>query len=163
MTSPDPVLDLAVPPLLPSREAVLTRLGELLAAGTPEGTLVVVGLLRRDDGWPLSERTQTAVTSMLARSLRADDYFGGTGQAEFAVLTDAPPVAAVHVAGRLIAGVATMGIAGLCGAAGYVPLSENADAAELLRRAIAGLTAARRAGPGTVEPYRAAARTRFSW
>jgi hypothetical protein len=163
MTSPDPVLDLADPPLLPARDAVLTRLGELLAGGTPGGTLVVIGLLRRDDGWPLSERTQTAVTSMLARSLRADDFFGGTGQAEFAVLTDAPPVAAVHVADRLIAGVARLGVAGLCAAAGYVPLSEDADAEELLHRATLGLTAARRTGPGTVERYRATARARFSW
>jgi GGDEF domain-containing protein len=163
MTSLDPALDLADPPLLPPRDAVLARLAELLAGGPRGGTLLVVGLLRRDEGWPLADRTRIAVTSMVARSLRAEDWFGSAGQAEFAVLTDAPPVAAVHVADRLIAGVAGLGIAGLCGAAGYVPLSDDADAAELLRRATLGLGAARRSGPGIVEPYRPSARARFSW
>jgi len=162
MTPHDPTVEVAALPLLPGREAVLARLAEQLA-GRRSGTLLVVGLLRRDDGWPLSERTRTAVTAMLARSLRGEDWFGTSGQADFAVLTDAPPVAAESMAERLIAGVARLGIAGLCGAAGTAPMAGDADAAELLRRATGALGTARRTGPGTVVGYREPVVAPLSW
>lgn len=151
-------------PLLPACEAVLERLDMQLASeeGT-RGTLLVIGLLRRDDGWPLSERTRSVVTTLLARSLRGEDWFGSSGGAEFAVLASAPPVAAVSMAERLVAGIAGLGVAGLCGAAALVPLAGDADAAELLRRATVSLATARRTGPGTVLHYREPAVARFSW
>jgi hypothetical protein len=165
MTLHDPLAEVSALPLLPAREAVLARLGEHLASRPAQagGTLLVVGLLRRDDGWPLSERTRNVVTTMLARSLRGDDWFGSSGPAEFAVLTGASPVAAAPMAERLVAGIARLGIAGLCGAAGSVPLSGDADAAELLRRATVGLTTARRTGPGTVVHYHEPVAAPLSW
>ena len=166
MTLPDPLLVVSAPPLLPAREAVLARLGEQLGGPSEDrrsGTLLVIGLLRRDDGWPLSERTRTAVTSMLARSLRGEDWFGSSGPTEFAVLTGASPVAAAPMADRLVAGIAGLGIAGLCGAAGAVPLAGDADAAELLRRATLSLTIARQSGPGTVVHYREPVAAPLSW
>jgi hypothetical protein len=165
MTLRDPLTEASALPLLPAREEVLARLGEQLASrsGAGSGTLVVVGLLRRDDGWPLAERTRNVVTAMLARSLRGDDWFGSSGATEFAVLTDAPPVAAASMAERLVAGIARLGVAGLCGAAGMVPLAGDADAAELLRRATVSLTTARRTGPGTVVHYRDPAVRPLSW
>jgi GGDEF domain-containing protein len=167
MTPHDPLLETSAAPLLPAREAVLARLGEQLRSASETeprtGTLLIVGLLRRDDGWPLSERTRTAVTSMLARSLRGEDWFGSSGPTEFAVLTDAPPVAAGPMAERLVAGIARLGIAGLCGAAGTVPLAGDADAAELLRRATLSLTTARQTGPGTVVHYREPVAAPLSW
>ena len=62
--------------LLPAREAVLARLAEQLTAtdGTPAATLLIIGLLRRDDGWPTPAVTIAQVTMLLARSLR-----GGVG------------------------------------------------------------------------------------
>jgi hypothetical protein len=160
-----PLTEASALPLLPAREAVLARLGEQLASrsGEGSGTLVVVGLLRRDDGWPLAERTRNVVTAMLARSLRGDDWFGSSGATEFAVLTDAPPVAAASMAERLVAGIARLGVAGLCGAAGMVPLAGDADAPELLRLATVSLTTARRTGPGTVVHYRDPAVPPLSW
>lgn len=155
MTLREPPAEVSALPLLPAREAVLARLdGQLSGEGRGSGTLLVIGLLRRDDGWPLSERTRTVVTTLLARSLRGEDWFGSAGATEFAVLTGAPPVAAVAMAERLVAGIARLGVAGLCGAAGLVPLAGDAGAAELLRRATVSLTTARRTGPGSVVPYR---------
>jgi GGDEF domain-containing protein len=165
MTLRGPLAEISTLPLLPARAVVLARLGEQLASrsGEVRGTLLVVGLLRRDDGWPLAERTRNVVTAMLARSLRGDDWFGSTGATEFAVLTDAPPVAAAAMAERLVAGIARLGVAGLCGAAGLVPLAGDADAAELLRRATVSLTTARRTGPGTVAHYREPEVPPLSW
>jgi hypothetical protein len=164
MTLRELAAEVSAHPLLPAREAVLARLDEQLAgAEHPSGTLLVVGLLRRDDGWPLSERTRTVVTTLLARSLRGEDWFGSSGAAEFAVLTVAPPVAAVSMADRLVAGIARLGVAGLCGAAGLAPLAGDADAAELLRRATVSLTTARRTGPGTVVHYREPVVSPLSW
>lgn len=171
MTLHDLPAALTAVPLLPSRDAVLARLAGHVANRSAEssgsGSLFVIGLLRRDDGWPLSERTRDAVTTLLARSMRGEDWFGSSGDSEFAVLTSAPPVAAVSMAERLVGGIARLGVAGLCGAAGLVPLAgsadADADADELLRRATVALTSARRAGPGSVEPYREPVVTRFSW
>jgi GGDEF domain-containing protein len=167
MTLHHPLLEASTLPLLPAREAVLARLAEQLedqsGEGHRSGTLLIVGLLRRDDGWPLSERTRTAVTSMLARSLRGEDWFGSSGPTEFAVLTGASPVAAAPMAERLVAGIARLGIAGLCGAAGTVPLAGDADAAELLRRATVTLTTARQTGPGTVIHHREPVAAPLSW
>lgn len=166
MTLREPPAEVSALPLLPTREDVLARLEQKLAsAERPGGTLLVLGLLRRDDGWPLSERTRTAVTTFLARSLRGEDWFGSSGATDFAVLTDAPPVAADSIAERLVAGIARLGVAGLCGAAGLVPLAGDADvdADELLRRATVGLATARRTGPGAVVPYSEPAIRRFSW
>jgi GGDEF domain-containing protein len=165
MTLHDPLAEIPGLPLLPAREAVLARLAEQVASrsGAAGGTLLVIGLLRRDDGWPLSERTRNVVTTLLARSLRGDDWFGSSGPAEFAVLTDASPVAAAPMAERLVAGIARLGIAGLCGAAGTVPLAGDADAAELLRRATVSLTTARQTGPGTVVHFSEPVAAPLSW
>ena len=164
MTLRHPLAEISAVPLLPAREAVLARLDEQLSSeGRAGGTVLVVGLLRRDDGWPLSERTRDVVTTMLARSLRGEDWFGSSGATEFAVLTDIPPVAADSMAERLVAGIARLGIAGLCGAAGLAPLAGDVDAAELLRRATVSLTTARRTGPGTVVHYREPAVPSLSW
>jgi GGDEF domain-containing protein len=167
MTLHDLPAELAAVPLLPAREAVLARLTEQLASrsgeGRGSGSLLVIGLLRRDDGWPLSERTRDVVTTLLARSVRGDDWFGSSGPAEFAVLTEAPPVAAAPMAERLVAAIARLGVAGLCGAAGTVALAGDADAEELLRRATASLTTARRTGPGTVVHYRDPVAAPLSW
>ena len=164
MTLREPVAEVSGLPLLPGREDVLARLEQQVTGEKrPGGTLLVLGLLRRDDGWPLSERTRTAVTTFFARSLRGEDWFGSAGATDFAVLTGAPPVAAVSIAERLVAGIARLGVAGLCGAAGLVPLAGDADAAELLRRATASLTTARRTGPGTVVPYSEPVVAPLSW
>jgi hypothetical protein len=62
--------------LLPSREAVLDRLSEHLAsADAPPATLMIIGLLRRDDGCPTAQSTLAQVTILLARSLRGDDRY----------------------------------------------------------------------------------------
>jgi GGDEF domain-containing protein len=144
--------------LLPSRRDVLRRLAEQLSAvGGATHTLMVIGLLRRDDGWPTAQSTLARVTTLLAGSLRGDDFLGKSGPGEWAVVLTGPVTAAETAATRLLAAVPTLGIPGLTAAAGIAPLSGDADADEVLRRALASLTAARRAGAGTVirhrEPY----------
>jgi GGDEF domain-containing protein len=140
--------------LLPSRDAVLDRLAEQLAAGGVPTTLMVIGLLRRDDGWPTAQSTLAAVTTLLAGSLRGDDYLGKSGPGEFAVVLAGPVTAAETAAARLVAAVPGLGIPGLTAAAGIAPLTDDVDAPEVLRRALLSLTAARRVGAGTVIRYR---------
>jgi len=140
--------------LLPSREAVLDRLAEQLATGSAASTLMVIGLLRRDDGWPTAQSTLARVTTLLAGSLRGDDFLGKSGPGEFAVVLSGPVTAAETAAARLVAAVPALGIPDLTAAAGIAPLAGDADAPEVLRRALLSLTAARRVGAGTVLRYR---------
>ncbi|MFD2092048.1 hypothetical protein [Blastococcus deserti] len=141
--------------LLPSREAVLDRLTErLTTVAAAPATLLVVGLLRRDDGWPTAQSTLAQVTTLLARSLRGDDWLGKSGPGEFVVLLSGPVTAAETAGARLVAAVPALGIEGVTAAAGVAPLTSDLEAAEVLRRALLSLTAARRVGAGTVIRYR---------
>ena len=141
--------------LLPSREGVLDRLAEQLpTVGSAPATLMVIGLLRRDDGWPTAQSTLTEVTTLLARSLRGEDWLGKAGPGEFVVVLSGPVTAAETAAARLVRAVPGLGIPGLTAAAGIAPLTGGLDAAEVLRQALLSLTAARRVGAGTVISYR---------
>jgi len=141
---------LAAPPadvttLLPSREALLEHLHERLPRTVrTSATLMVIGLVRRDAGWPTAQTTLAEVTTVLARSLRGGDYLAKSGPGEFVVVLSGPVDAAVSAAGRLVASIASIGIPEL-------------TASEVLRRGLVSLTAARRVGAGTVirhrEPY----------
>ncbi len=140
--------------LLPQRDAVVENTAaRLLTAGTQPSTLVVIGLLRHDDGWPTSQRTLAAVTTFLARSLRGDDWLGSTGAAEFAILLAGSESAAETAATRLIHAV-TASVPDMSAAAGVARLDPGAGAAEILRRATLSLSAARHVGGDTVITYR---------
>jgi GGDEF domain-containing protein len=152
---PDDAAVTDVAALLPTREAVLDRLAEQLAApGASPTTLMIIGLLRPDDGWPTPQSTLDRVTTLLARSLRGDDWLATSGPAEFVVLLTGPATAARTAATRLVAAVTDLGIPGLSASAGIAPLGAGLAAGEVLRRATLSLTAARRVGPGTVIEYR---------
>ena len=141
--------------LLPSREAVLDRLAERMpSTDVQPATLLIIGLLRRDDGWPVAQSTVAQVTSLLAGSLRGDDWLGSSGPAEFVVVLDGTDTAAKTAAERLVRAVAALDVAGLSAAAGIAPLGSDLTADEVFRRATLSLTSARRAGPGTVIRYR---------
>ena len=72
--------------LLPSRSAVLDRLAEVqAAAGGPPHTLMVIAPPRCHDGWPTAQSTLARVTTLLAGSLRGDDFLGKSGPGESAV------------------------------------------------------------------------------
>jgi GGDEF domain-containing protein len=144
--------------LLPAREAVLARLADQLTAtdGTP-ATLLIIGLLRRDDGWPTPAATVDRVTTLLARSLRGEDWLGTSGPAEFVVVMSGSAVGAHTVAHRLVSAVEELGVPGLSAAAGIAALTADLTAGEALRRATVSLTAARRVGPGGVVQLRGAA------
>ncbi len=141
--------------LLPPREALLQRLTEQLpAADGQPGTLFILGLVRRDDSRPVAQDTVAQVTSLLARSLRGDDWLGSSGPAEFAVLLSGAETAAKTAAERLVRAVAALGVPGLSAAAGIAALSPDLTAVEVFRRATLSLTSARRVGGGTVIRYR---------
>jgi GGDEF domain-containing protein len=142
--------------LLPTREAVLARLAEQLTAtdGTPAATLLIIGLLRRDDGWPAPASTIAQVTTLLARSLRGEDWLGSSGPAEFVIVMSGSPVGAHTAAHRLVTAIGDLGIAGPSAAAGIAQLAPDLTAGEALRRATLSLTAARRVGPGGVVQLR---------
>lgn len=140
--------------LLPTREALLERLAERLHSPGAPATLLIVGLLRRDDGWPLAATTLASVTSLLAHSLRGEDWLGSPGTGDFAIVLDGSETAAEIAATRLTSAVAALGIDGLTAAAGIAPLTADLPASEVFRRANLSLTAARRIGPETVLRYR---------
>jgi GGDEF domain-containing protein len=157
--TPTPATAVAdVTTLLPSRGAVLDRIAErLTTADAATGSLVVLGVLRRDDGWPTAQTTLAQMTTLLARALRGDDWLGKSGPGEFVILLSGPVTAAEAAAARLLDAIPRLGIEGLAAAAGVAPLTAGLDASEVLRRGLASLTAARRVGAGTVirhrEPY----------
>jgi GGDEF domain-containing protein len=141
--------------LLPAREAVLGRLAEQLpTVGIVPATLLIIGLLRPDDGWPVSRDTIAQVTTLLARSVRGDDWLGSSGPTEFVVVLGGPVTAAESAAARLVAAVADLGVPDVSASAGVTPLVADVAAGELLRQATLSLTAARRVGAGTVIRYR---------
>jgi GGDEF domain-containing protein len=142
--------------LLPTREAVLARLAEQLRAtdGTPAATLLIIGLLRRDDGWPAPASTIAQVTTLLARSLRGEDWLGSSGPAEFVIVMSGSAVGAHTAAHRLVTAIDGLGVPDQSAAAGIAPLAAGLSAAEALRRATLSLTAARRVGPGGVVQLR---------
>ncbi|WP_324276248.1 hypothetical protein [Blastococcus brunescens] len=115
---------------------------------------MVIGLLHRDDGWPTAQSTLAAVTTLLARSLRGDDWLGKSGPGEFVVLLSGPVMAAETAAARLVAAVPALGIDGVTASAGIAAVTDDVDAPEVLRRALLSLTAARRVGAATVIRYR---------
>jgi len=157
--TPTPAAAVAdVTTLLPSRGAVLDRIAErLTTADAATGSLVILGVLRRDDGWPTAQTTLVQLTTLLARTLRGDDWLGKSGPGEFAILLSGPVTAAETAAARLLGAVPDLSIQGLAAAAGVAPLNPDVDATEVLRRGLVSLTAARRVGAGTVirhrEPY----------
>ena len=141
--------------LLPPREALLDELAERLPlAKTQPVTLFILGLLRRDDGRPVAQRTVAQVTSLLARSLRGDDWLGSSGPAEFAVVLSGSETAAKTAAERLVREVTTLEIPDLGATAGIAALSAGLTAGEVFRRATLSLTSSRRVGAGTVIRYR---------
>jgi GGDEF domain-containing protein len=145
--------------LLPAREAVLARLTEQLTVtdGTPAATLLIIGLLRRDDGWPTPAATIAQVITLLARSLRGEDWLGSSGPAEFVIVMSGSAVGGHTAAHRLVSAVGALGVPGLSAAAGIAELAPSISAGEALRRATLSLTAARRVGPGGVVQLRGAA------
>lgn len=141
--------------LLPTREALLERLAERAPTAVESpATLLIIGLLRRDDGWPTPAPTMARVTSLFARSVRGDDWLGSSGASEFALVIEGPVLAAETAGARLIDAVVALAVPGLSAAAGLAPLSSELPAGEIFRRATLSLTAARRVGPTTVIRYR---------
>ncbi|MGY1822025.1 hypothetical protein [Geodermatophilus sp. SYSU D00079] len=154
-----PVSDLLPPEddvtsLLPGPNSVLAHLTERLAVATDvPGALVVVGLLRRDDTWPTAVSSLAAATSVVARSLRGDDWLGRSGPNEFAVLLSGTAVAAQTAGTRLAGTITGLGIPGLGACAGVAALEAGQTARETMRRAYLSLHTARSTGPGTVIRY----------
>ncbi|MGY1745259.1 hypothetical protein [Blastococcus sp. SYSU D00695] len=140
--------DAGLPALLPGPADVLAELAA--RAGTP-ADLLLVGLLRRDDSWPLPAATLTAVTAAVAGTIRGEDWLGRASSAEFAVLVGAG--AAERTAGRLVTAVAAAGGPALSAAAGVAALDPGVAPAELLRRATLSLRTARSLGALTTIRY----------
>jgi GGDEF domain-containing protein len=141
--------------LLPSRTALLDRLAEHLPfVGARPLTLFILGLVRCDDALPVAQSTLASVTSLLARSLRHDDWLGSHGPVEFAVLLRGGETAAKTAAERLVRAVADLDVPGLFAVAGVASVSRDLTADEVFRRAMLSLASARQVGPGAVIRYR---------
>jgi hypothetical protein len=140
--------------LLPTRVTLLERLAERTPSSeAAPATLVLVGLLRRDNGWPLPGGHLDQVAAALSANVRGDDWLARSGPGEFAVLLDTASHHAETAADRLLEVVAGAGVPGLTACAGIAGLSLDASASEVHRRATLCLTAARSMGGGRVIRY----------
>jgi GGDEF domain-containing protein len=139
--------------LLPGPTALHHRLADRLAdpAAQP-GCLVVVGLLRKDTGWPLAAQSLTTITALLAGALRGDDWLAREDHTEFGVLVDGDATEGDVVAARLT-GVVSGAVTGVHASAGVVTLEAGLTAHEVERRALLCLDAARHRGPQAVVHY----------
>jgi GGDEF domain-containing protein len=140
--------------LLPTRVSLLDRLAERArTADEAPAALVLIGLLRRDSGWPMAGSQLDQVAAALSADLRGTDWLARSGQAEFAVLLDGAAHAAETAANRLVRTVADAGVEGVTACIGIAALSSDASPSEVHRRATLCLTAARSVGSGRVIRY----------
>jgi hypothetical protein len=140
--------------LLPGPSALLDRLTDRLAdPAAGAASLAIIGLLRRDDGWPTAAPTLSTVTALLASGMRGDDWLARDGQAEFAVLIQGAPEAAENAVTRLVRSIGGV-FAGIAAAAGVAALEPGLTAVEVRRRALVCLAAARGQGAGQLVRYR---------
>jgi hypothetical protein len=140
--------------LLPGPNSVSAHLAERLAVvPAVPAALIVLGLLRRDDTRPTAG-SLAAATSVVARSLRGDDWLGRSGPDEFAVLLRGTAGDAEAAAARLVGAITELDIPGLGACAGVTTLEEGTTATETLRRAAVSLQTARSQGAGSVVRHR---------
>jgi hypothetical protein len=140
--------------LLPTRVQLLDRItGRAPTSAAAPAALVIVGLLRRDDGWPMHGSDLDRIAALLSGSTRSEDWLARSGPTEFAVLLAGNAADAETAADRLVAAVATARIAGLTACAGIAGLSPDVAADEVLRRATLCLATARSIGGGQVIRY----------
>ncbi|MCO7220563.1 hypothetical protein [Klenkia sp. PcliD-1-E] len=152
LTAPAPVASLDAA-LLPGPTALHHRIEDRLATVAERpASLVVIGLLRKDTGWPLSTGALTTVTALLAGALRGEDWLAREDHTEFGVLVEGTPAAADVVAARM-AGVVTGAVTGLIACAGVATLEQGLTAHEVERRAVLCLDAARHRGANAVVHY----------
>jgi GGDEF domain-containing protein len=93
------------------------------------------------------------VTTLLASGVRADDWLGREGTAEFAVVLGGRADAAEVAVDRLVRSVGGV-VTGVAACAGIAELERGLHAAEVRRRALLCLGAARAQGPGQLVRYR---------
>jgi GGDEF domain-containing protein len=140
--------------LLPTRATLLDRLADRTpSSDQAPATLVLVGLLRRDNGWPMPGTQLDLVAAALSANMRGDDWLARSGPSEFAVLLSAAAHHAETAANRLLEIIAGAGVPGLTACAGIAGLSPDATPTEVHRRATLCLTAARSVGGGRVIRY----------
>ncbi|NIH66375.1 diguanylate cyclase domain-containing protein [Modestobacter marinus] len=141
--------------LLPTRVTLLDRIAEQTPSSElSPATLVLVGLLRRDTGWPMPGEHLDRVAAALSANVRGDDWLARSGATEFAVLLGAVAHHAETAADRLTEVVSDAGVPGLTACAGIAGLSPDTSPSEVHRRATLCLTAARSIGGGRVIRYR---------
>jgi GGDEF domain-containing protein len=140
--------------LLPTRAALLDRLAERTpVSDQAPASLVLLGLLRRDDGWPMAGASLDTIAGALSANMRGDDWLARSGPTEFAVVLSSAADHAETATRRLLDVVAGAGVPGLTACAGIAGLSPEASPAEVHRRATLCLTAARSVGGSRVIRY----------
>ena len=140
--------------MLPSRATLLERLAERTPSSDESpAALLLVGLLRRDNGWPMPGSQLDQVAAALSADLRGTDWLARSGPTEFAVLLDGAAHDAETAAHRLVTTIADAGVDGVTACVGIAGLSTDASPGEVHRRATLCLTAARSIGAGRVIRY----------
>ncbi|SNT01914.1 hypothetical protein SAMN06893096_11336 [Geodermatophilus pulveris] len=127
--------------LLPGPNSVSAHVAERLSAVPAVPAALIVLRLSQGDGRPAADAL-AAATSVVARSLRGDDWLGRSGPDEFAVLLGGSAADAEVAAARLTAAIAALDVPGLGACAGVTDLEAGSTAAETLQRAARALHAA---------------------
>ena len=140
--------------MLPTRATLLDRLAERTPSSEDSpAALALVGLLRRDTGWPMPGSQLDQIAAALSASIRGDDWLARSGPTEFAVVLGSAAHHAETAATRLLAVVADAGVPGVTACIGIAGLSPDASPTEVHRRATLCLSAARSVGAGRVIVY----------
>ncbi|MFW3172545.1 hypothetical protein [Geodermatophilus sp. CPCC 206100] len=137
--------------LLPGPDSVLAHLAERLAVveEIPD-CLIVLGLHRPDVDGPAAAGCLAAATSIVASSVRGDDWLGRSGPNEFALVLSGGIHGAVTAAARVVGAISRLGVPGLGVCAGVTLLVPGVPAREVLLRATTALANATAAGTGAV-------------
>lgn len=135
--------------LLPGPNSVSAHVAERLSAVPAVPAALIVLGLAQGDGRPTTDAL-AATTSVVARSLRGDDWLGRSGPDEFAVLLGGTVADAEVAASRLTTAIAGLGIPGLGACAGVTDLQVGTTAVATLRRAAEALRTARATGTGRI-------------
>ena len=139
--------------LLPGPISLYTQISERLSASDTcdaPASLLVIGLLHRDGAEPTVTGNRAAATTVVARSVRGDDWLGRSGPDQLALLLGGGIHGAVTAAARVIGEIGALGLPGLGVCAGVTLLEPGVPAREVLRRATTALEAACATGSGAV-------------
>ena len=107
---------------------------QIPTAAAKPAVLLLIGLLRKDEDWPMPGSTLATVTMLLARSVCGDDWIAHSDPSDFALVLHGREETAEPAATRGLTAISAAGGAGTSTPAAACLGSRPADAAHADRR-----------------------------